>query len=294
MSSASATPYGFGTARGRGYHPGQVDAQLAALSRDRDTAWERVARLTVLARDMAAESARLRERASRLEPQTYDSLGEPAGTVFRLVRTEAVRLREQARAEAREQVTAAEEHARGVRRAAREAAEALRAEAVESAERRLHAARTEAEELRVGTRHEVRELRRTALEGLRETRERAAALLAAQPGEHAARRAAAERELTERAAALEAGTAQRQARAEAALAEAKRRLAAEKDRAPWLQEVADARAAEVLDAALAHEERTARETERLLREHGEIWDEVRQQIDHLRDRLDASMAAARR
>ncbi|MGW4446379.1 cellulose-binding protein [Streptomyces sp. NPDC004682] len=294
MSSAAATSYGFGTARASGYHPGQVDARLAALSRERDAAWERVARLTVLARDMEAQSARLRERAAGLEPQTYDSLGEPASTVFRLVRSEAVRLRERARDEAREQVAAAEEHARGVRRAAREAAEALRAEAVETAERRLYASRAEAEELRVGTRHEVRELRRTALEELRETRDRAAALLAAQPGEHTARRTAAERELTERAAALEVSTAERQVRAEAALAAAKRALAAEKVRAPRIQELADARAAELLAAALDHEERTARETERVLREHGEIWDEVRQQVDHLRDRLSASMAAARR
>ncbi|MEU6243203.1 cellulose-binding protein [Streptomyces sp. NPDC047024] len=293
MSSASATPYGFKAARGHGYRPGQVDACLAALSRDRDEAWERVARLTVLARDMAAESARLRERAARLEPQTYDSLGEPARTVFRLVREEAVRLRERARDEARERVAAAEEYARGVRRTAREAAEALCAEAAETARQRLLAAHTEAEALRVGTRHEVRELRRTALDGLRETRHRADALLAAQPGEHAARRSAAEHELTERAATLEANTAERQVRAEAALAAAKRALAAEKVRAPRIQELADARAAEVLAAALDHEERTARETERVLREHGEIWDEVRQQVDHLRDRLSASMAAAR-
>ncbi|MGW4302367.1 cellulose-binding protein [Streptomyces sp. NPDC004646] len=294
MSSAAATSYGFGTARASGYHPDQVDARLAALSRERDAAWERVARLTVLARDMEAQSARLRERAAGLEPQTYDSLGEPASTVFRLVRSEAVRLRERARDEAREQVAAAEEHARGVRRAAREAAEALRAEAAETAERRLYASRAEAEELRVGTRHEVRELRRTALEELRETRDRAAALLAAQPGEHTARRTAAERELTERATALEVSTAERQVRAEAALAAAKRALAAEKVRAPRIQELADARAAELLAAALDHEDRTARETERVLREHGEIWDEVRQQVDHLRDRLSASMAAARR
>lgn len=54
MSGASASPHGFATVRGRerGYRPEQVEACAAALSEERDAAWERAARLTVLAREM--------------------------------------------------------------------------------------------------------------------------------------------------------------------------------------------------------------------------------------------------
>ncbi|MYV42981.1 DivIVA domain-containing protein, partial [Streptomyces sp. SID1328] len=79
-----------GTARTpRGYRPDQVDAYLAALSRDRDAAWERAARLTVLAGRMETEAARLRETAAGLAPQEYGTLGERARYAFGLLREEA-------------------------------------------------------------------------------------------------------------------------------------------------------------------------------------------------------------
>ncbi|MYS14690.1 DivIVA domain-containing protein, partial [Streptomyces sp. SID4982] len=96
MSVTARTP--------RGYRPDQVDAYLAALSRDRDAAWERAARLTVLARRMEGESARLRETAAGLAPQEYDALGERARHAFGLLREEAAALRERAHDEARHQV----------------------------------------------------------------------------------------------------------------------------------------------------------------------------------------------
>lgn len=75
MSSASMSPPGFVTVRGRGYRPAQVEAYTAALCADRDAAWERAARLTVLAREMEEEAERLREVVTRLAPQTYESPG---------------------------------------------------------------------------------------------------------------------------------------------------------------------------------------------------------------------------
>ncbi|MFE0516507.1 hypothetical protein ACFW2E_43275, partial [Streptomyces sp. NPDC058964] len=91
------SPHGFETVRGRGYRPEQVDAYAAALSRDRDAAWERAARLTVLAREMEAEAERLRETVAKLAPQTYEALGERARRVFQLVLEEAAETRESAR-----------------------------------------------------------------------------------------------------------------------------------------------------------------------------------------------------
>src|SRR5689334_20593466 len=101
MSSASVSPHGFVTVRGRGYRPEQVDAYFAALSRVRDTAWERAARLTVLAKEMDAEVGRLREVVARLAPQTYETLGERACRIRELGEEEAAAVRENARSAAR-------------------------------------------------------------------------------------------------------------------------------------------------------------------------------------------------
>ncbi|WP_343235395.1 DivIVA domain-containing protein, partial [Streptomyces bauhiniae] len=129
MSGTARTP--------RGYRPDQVDAFLTALSRDRDAAWERAARLTVLAGRMETESARLRETAAGLAPQEYDTLGERARYAFALLREEARAVREAAHEEARHEVARAEQDAAGAVRAAREAARARCAEAEEEAVRLL-------------------------------------------------------------------------------------------------------------------------------------------------------------
>lgn len=100
MSGTPVPPYGFTAVRGRGYRPEQVDAYAAALSQDRDAAWERAARLTVLAKEMEAEAVRLRETVAGLAPQTYDALGERARRIFELGVEEAAALREGARQEA--------------------------------------------------------------------------------------------------------------------------------------------------------------------------------------------------
>jgi hypothetical protein len=112
-------------------------------------------------------------------------------------------------------------------------------------------------------------------------------MLADQATEHAERWARAEQEAEERAAALDAHHAERVARAEAALSEAKQAFADAEVGSRRLQEEARARAAEVLAQARVEEERIARETERVLREHGERWDDMQAQMDHVRNSLAA-------
>ncbi|MCX4990400.1 MULTISPECIES: cellulose-binding protein [unclassified Streptomyces] len=285
MSSTSVSPHGFVAVRGRGYRPEQVDAYAAALSRDRDAAWERAARLTVLAKDMEAESERLREAVTRLAPQTYEELGERARRIFQLGEEEAEALRDEARREARAAVEEAEAAGREVREAARAYADEVHAEAEERARQRLLAARGEADEVRISARRDVKENRGEVLAALREVRGRTEALLTGQDKEHTARWAEAERAAAEREAAFDAHQAERVARAEESAAEAERALAeaAESDR--HRQEDAAARAAELLAEARVQEERIARETERVLREHGERWDDVRAHMDHVRSSL---------
>ncbi|MDO0927345.1 cellulose-binding protein [Streptomyces sp. TG1A-8] len=285
MSSASMTPHGFVTVRGRGYRPDQVDAYVAALSDDRDAAWERAARLTVLAKDMRAEAARLGEVVAGLPPQTYEALGEGARQLFQFVLDEAADVRDRARRAAQEEAVRAGEYAESAHRAAREAADALRAEAEEYARQRLDAARAEAEDLRKDARRDVRAWRGEALAALREARQRTAGLPAEQAGRHAGRWAAAGREEAARAAAFDAWQAERVAGAEAALSEAKRALGQAEEAAHRCQEEARARAAGIVAEARARAEHIARETERLLREHGEAWDDVQAQMDSARSRL---------
>lgn len=285
MTSTPVSPHGFVAVRGRGYRPGQVDAYTDALCRDRDAAWERAARLTVLARDMEDEAERWRETVARLAPQTYEALGERARRVLQLAEEEAAAVRERARRAAHEEVEQAEAHALGVRQEAQSYADALRAEAEERARQRLLAARAEADDIRVTARREVKAGRGEALAALREVRQRTTAMLAEQDKEHAERWAALERQSAGRAAELDAHHARLVARAEAALSQAKQAFADAEESARRCQEEARARAVELLAEARRREEQIARETERVLREHGERWDDVTAHMDRMRDSL---------
>ncbi len=284
LSSASGSPHGFVSVR-RGYRPDQVDAYTAALSRDRDAAWERAARLTVLAREMEAELVRLREAVARLGPQTYEMLGDRARRLFDLAQEEAGTVREDARRGARQLVAEAEEEAQRVREAAQAYADEVRGEAEERVRAWLLAAQAEADDVRVTARREMKEGRGEALAALREVRRRTEALLAEQEREQAERLGAEERAAAERAAELEASEAERVARAEAAVSEAKRALAEAEESARQVQRDAQARAAEVIADARLREDRITRETERVLREHGEERDCMQAQMDHVRNSL---------
>ncbi|MFJ4472715.1 DivIVA domain-containing protein [Streptomyces sp. NPDC089424] len=287
MSSASVSSHGFAPVRGRGYRPEEVDAYIEALSEDRDAAWERAARLTVLAREMEEELEDLRETLAELPPQTYESLGEGARLLFQAAQDEAAAVRERARRETREQVAEAEAYADRVRRTAREEADALVAEVEERARQRVLAASTEADEIRIEARREVKEGRAEALSALRELRHRTAAMLAEQEKAQAERWSAVENQAVEGDAVVDAGLAERVARAEAELAEAERDFA-DAEQAPGReQEKAQALAAEVLAQARAREDQIARETERVLREHGERWDDVQAHMDYVRNSLAA-------
>ncbi|MDQ0775156.1 cell division septum initiation protein DivIVA [Streptomyces aurantiacus] len=287
MGSASVSSQGFEAVRGRGYRPEQVDAHVAALSAGRDAAWERAARLTVLAREMEAEAVRLGEVVTGLTPQTYEMLGDRARRLFELGEEEAATVREGARQAARQVVEEARAAAERVRESARADADEVRGEADEWARQLLLAAQTEADEMRVSARREVKEGRSAALAALRETRWRGELLVAEQEKEHAERWERAGREEAERETAFDARHEELVARAEESVAEAGRDLAEAQESTRHLLEDADARAAELLAEARVVEERLARETERVLREHSEQWDAVQAHMDHVRSSLAA-------
>ncbi|MFD4632053.1 cellulose-binding protein [Streptomyces sp. NPDC058284] len=284
-SGAPSSPHGFFTGRGRGYRPAQVEAYAAGLSQERDGAWERAARLTVLAKEMEAEAERLRDVVARLAPQTYETLSARAREILAEVEAEAAAVRESAGADAQRLAEEAEGAAREARDAARAYAEQVGADAEEWARQRLLADRATADEERVSARRDVKAWRGDSLAALREMRQRCEGLLADQQKEQDERWEAAEREAAEREAASDARVAERVAAAEAGLSEAKRMFAEAEEAARHGQEDAEARAAELVAEARVREERLARETERVLREHGERWDEVRAHMDHVRNSL---------
>jgi hypothetical protein len=86
---------------------------------------------------------------------------------------------------------------------------------------------------------------------------------------------------------LDAQHAERMARAEAALSEAQQAFADAELSDRRRQEEAGERAAEVVAQARVRAERIARDTERVLREHGETWDDVQAHMDHVRSSLTA-------
>ncbi|MFD0418736.1 cellulose-binding protein [Streptomyces sp. NPDC127108] len=286
-SGVSVSPHGFVAVRGRGYRPGQVEVYADALSQDRDAAWERAARLTVLAKDMGAEAARMREVVARLAPQTYEALGQRAQYLLALTVEEAAAVRDAAAAAARATAEATAAGAAALAGAARAYADSVCGEAEERARRRLLADGATADEVRVAARTDVKQWRGEALAALRDMRQRTSGLLADLEKEHAERWEAAEREIAEREAEAEAHEASLVAAAEARLAEAERARAQADEAARHGQEDAEARAADVLARARMREERLGRETERVLREHGERWDEVRAHMDHVRSSLSA-------
>jgi cell division septum initiation protein DivIVA len=292
MSSTPVSSHGFGAVRGRGYCPEQVEAFADALSLDRDAAWERAARLTVLARDMEYEAVQLHETVAQLAPQTYEELGEGARHLFQVVQEEADAVRERARQEVQRLVEAAQAYATGVLDAAQAHADSVRADADECANQRLQVARAEADEIRIGARRAVKEGRGESLGVLRELRQRATVKLAEQAKEFAERWDEVEQAEAERGAAHDARGAGRVARAEAELAEAKRAFTEEEELAHQSQEEANARAAEILAAARLREEQIARETEQVLRKHGERSDEMQLQMDNVRNSLTALTGSA--
>ncbi|MGW1890263.1 cellulose-binding protein [Streptomyces sp. NPDC002004] len=287
MSSASASPHGFRAVRGRGYRPERVDPYVSALARDRDEAWERATRLTAQARRMAGEAERLRETATRLAPQTYEVLGERARQVLALAEEEATALWVAARDEAQRTDEEAAAAGRALRDAAREYADELRAEAGEWARRRVLSEQAVADGIRAGAQHDAEDWRGEAQAALGDMGRRTAAMLHDQEKERAERWTAEERAIAGRAAELDAVCAQRVAAAEEGLSAAKQAFAQVEEEARHEQSEADELGAELVAEARMRAERIGRETERVLREHGDRWDVVRAQMDHVR----ASLAA---
>ncbi|MFF7213180.1 cellulose-binding protein [Streptomyces sp. NPDC008238] len=279
--------HGLATVRGRGYRTEQVDRFLEELSEDRDAAWERAARLTVLAGEMSAECAALRDVVSTLSPPTYESLGKGALDLLRLVEEEATSVREQAEEEARHAHDAAEAARRTLMDEARAAAHARRVGGDEHAEQLLERSRTDAGRVLGEAREEAGRVRDEAARELDAARRESEHTLAELEKDHRERFDTQEHELAEGEAGVDSRTAELTSYAEAMVDDARRALAETEEAARRRQEEADATAAELLAQARVREERIRLAAERELREHEVRREEIREHLAHVRSSLAA-------
>lgn len=260
---------------------------MEELSRERDAAWERAARLTVLANDMAADLERLREMAAQLTPQTYESLGERARLILTAAEEEAAELRTAAEAAAWEMREAAEAGARAVREAADNESAALRTEAEAWAEHTLETARATAEETWNAARADAEQWQEGVAERLRQAREEALAADAERKQDQGSRWESEVRELAEQKTQSQAALAERETNANRQLAEAQQAYAWAEDAARQMAEDGTARASEIVSSGRARAERVERETERVLREHAEQRDVLTAHLEQVRNGLTA-------
>ncbi|QDY77159.1 cellulose-binding protein [Streptomyces qinzhouensis] len=284
VSPPSVSSRGFEVVR-RGYRPDQADERLDTLSGERDAAWERVARLTVLARRMAADVAALRETVKEAPPQTYEALGAPARELLALTWETADHVRTSARDEAGCAVGEAETAARRLTDETGAAAGAVIAEAEEHARRLTTAARTAGGRLLMDARRDATAARAEATVVWESMRERSEHMLAALEAEQAERWAAVDRDAERRAVAGDERRAGAGERAEALLREAERELAEATEYARRTAEESQARADALRAEAQGEAEAVARETERVLSVHATSRAEALAPLKLLQDSL---------
>lgn len=281
----SVTPEGFNVARGRGYHPEQVDMYVADLSVERDAAWERAARLTVLANDMDAEAARLRAAADGLGPATYEALGDGAQELFRVVEAEAADVRDRGEAAARGEYEAAERDGRAMRDQARAEAQQRLAVADEMAQGTRDLAERQAADLRDAARAEADRLDADAQRALDGVRQDIARSFAELEKEQRERLDALEHELAEREAGIDGRLTDLMGQAERLLATAQQAHTDAFDDARRMRSDAEAAADEIIARAHATEERVTHDSERSLRAHESNRDEIRAHLANVRTSL---------
>jgi DivIVA domain-containing protein len=289
MSSDTAEPAArrdqFDVVRGRGYRPEQVDRFLDELSEDRDAAWERAARLTVLANEMDAECAAVRVQVEALGAAVFDRLGPGALELLRLVEEEAAAVRDRAEAEAQYARDAAETARRALQDEARMAATARVRGADQEAEQVLEAACTQAADILAQAQAEADAVRGEAEQHYEAMRRHVTGELAEMDAQQRRRVEELEREVAERQAGMDSGFAGLLADAGRRLQAAQREHTEAEESLRAQQAEAEARASAMLAQARVHEERTRREAERALRAHEQHRDDIRAHLAHIRATL---------
>lgn len=280
-----ASPHAFAVVRGRGYRPEQVDRRVARLTRQSRQDWQCVAELTARAEELRLEAERLWDVVASRPPQTFQALGERARKLLSMAEAESAEVRAAGQEEARRTVEQAESVSVALRESAQRDAQRVRTEAAAAAARTVEAAKSEASSLYAEARAAAYEARTTAEETLREVSRHCAESMAEHERAQAAAQEEAERQLADRAGAVEAYVGGLADHGERLLAAAKAERTEAEEAARCRQEEALARGGELLAVARVREEGVERETERVLREHAERAQEMRQHMARVRSSL---------
>ncbi|WP_344447101.1 hypothetical protein, partial [Kitasatospora nipponensis] len=194
--------YGFTAAR-RGYAPDQVDHAMAALTAQRDEAWQRLSLLGAQLRELEQRLVATRQAAADAPEPDYATLSEQAADLMAIADNEARAVRDKARQRSEETGRQVREAAQAAGTAATAYADATRAEAQQAARRIEERTRAEAEKLRGEADRDARAIRDGATGEAAKTR-----VAAAEAGERAeAKLAELRRDADQRFAAEEAAAA---------------------------------------------------------------------------------------
>jgi tetrahydromethanopterin S-methyltransferase subunit G len=246
--------YGFTAAR-RGYAPEQVDRALAALTAQRDSAWQRLSQLGAHVRELETALEAARQAAAEAPEPDYTTLSEQAGDLMAIADNEARNIRDKAERFAEDTRDDTHQAGQALQQAAEEYATALGTEADQAARRTDEHCRAEAERLRAEADQDARTIRDTATAEAAKLR-----VAAAEAGERAEtklaelRRDADERFAAEEAAAQDAD-AKTSSAAEQRLKEAEQHREATIGEVKQLDTETQARADQLIDRARREAER---------------------------------------
>ncbi|MFJ2575468.1 hypothetical protein [Kitasatospora aureofaciens] len=289
--SDAVPQYGFTPAR-RGYAPEQVDRALAALTAQRDEAWERLSVLGAGIRQMEGRLAEIRQAAEDAPAPDYQVLSEQAAGLAAMAENEARAVREKAERFAEDLRDEVYEAGQAADHAAKEYATTTRAEADQAARRTDERTRAEAETLRADADRESRTARDGATAYAAKVRVAAAEASEQAEAELAERRRTADEIFAEAQTRADAEDAEVSATAERRVKEAEQHRETVLGRIKQLETEAQAKADQLIEQARREAEKINAASEREQREFAARQETVQQHLDHIKATLASLTGAA--
>ncbi|MFJ8044444.1 hypothetical protein ACIRBX_28465 [Kitasatospora sp. NPDC096147] len=289
--SDAVSQHGFIVTR-RGYAPEQVDHAMAALTAERDRAWEQLSVLGSGVREMERRLAEVRQSAADAPEPDYSVLSEQAVKLMGIADSEATAIQEAAQRAAEDARDEAYENGQKAAGAARDFALKTRTEADAAARRTDERTRAEAEQLRATADREARAVRDSATADAAKVR-----VAAAEAQERAEAKLAELRRRADETFAAAETKADTEDNKIATTAE-RRVREAEQHRESVLAKIkiADAEARAEADRLVEAARREAHKvtiiSEREQREFAAKYEQVQQHLDHIKQTLAALTGAA--
>ncbi|MER5635974.1 hypothetical protein ABT095_03340 [Kitasatospora sp. NPDC002227] len=289
MSDVSQT--GFTAAR-RGYAPEQVDQALAALTAERDNAWERLAVLGAGIREMEKRLADVRQAAADAPEPDYGVLSEQAAKLMGIAEAEALAVREAAERAAEDERDATYDAGQLLDAQSKEYAVTTRSEADQAVRRTDERSRAEAERIRAEADADARAIRDAATADAAKIRVGAAEAEERAEGKLAELRRRADEMFAAAETRADAEDTKISATAERRLKEAEQHRETVLGQIKQTEVEAQAKADQLVDAARREADRIRTASEREQKEFAARHEIVQQHLDHIKGTLAALTGAA--